>query len=160
MGRKKQALQAADVPAQGANDPSEGAQPPKPKRARKPKAAHKAKGGSKPKGKAKAKGNAKAPSTSKSKPNAKPQPKAEPEKKAAGQFWRLATITSPTSGREITLELRKDGALVPSDAKRVGIERVEEWVEVRAVSRVEALKAIDAGEGKRWRHSKKGPVEA
>jgi hypothetical protein len=142
----KQAAQAADVQAQAANDTSEGAQPaPKPKRARKPKS-----GGSKPK----AKGNAKAPS----KP--KPQPKAEPEKKAPGQFWRLATITSPTSGRQITLELKKDGSLVPSDQKRVGIERVDAWVEVRARSRVLALKAIAAGEGKQMRHSKKGPVEA
>jgi hypothetical protein len=40
---------------------------------------------------------------------------------------------------------------MPSDATRVGVARVDEWAEIRARSRVEALEKIAAGDGKRLR---------
>lgn len=64
--------------------------------------------------------------------------------------WRIARLTNPTTGRELVLEINKNGRLSPSDAKRLGIESAPEWIEVRAVSRVEALRAIEAGEGVRY----------
>jgi hypothetical protein len=62
-------------------------------------------------------------------------------------IWRIGTATNPTTGREVTLDLKKEGILLPTDAKRIGVERLDRWDEVRAVSRVEALQKIAAGEG-------------
>jgi hypothetical protein len=90
----------------------------------------------------------------------KTAPKPPKEDTAPGTWWRLATITNEKSGRELTLELKKDGSLVPSDVKRTGIQQVGEWTEIKAVSRVEALKAIDAGDGKRLRRKGGKIVEA
>jgi hypothetical protein len=61
--------------------------------------------------------------------------------------WRLATIESPVSKKSITLELKRDGSLSPSDTKRLGIKAVDSWTEVRARSRREAVQKIAEGEG-------------
>jgi hypothetical protein len=167
---QEQAQQTADVAAQATNDvPGDAGDQPKPKG--KGKAA--SGGKSAPKGKTKGAGKPKAKKSGPPKRSRKPQApggKLAPSKSApkppkdaaapAGVMWRLATITNEKSGRELTLELRKDGRLVPSDVRRTGIERVPEWIEVRAPSRVEALQKIDAGGGQRFKWTGKKIVEA
>ena len=74
--------------------------------------------------------------------------------------WRIAPAPSVKSGREIVLShVKVDGGLTPQDQERTGLEFVEEWVEVRASGRVDARERIEAGEGTRYRRTKKGEVE-
>ena len=74
--------------------------------------------------------------------------------------WRIASVTSKKTGREIVLShVNVDGTLPPNEVKRTGLEYVEEWIEVRASGRRDARDRIEAGEGTRYRRTKKGEVE-
>lgn len=64
-------------------------------------------------------------------------------------LWRLATVRSPKSGMLNTVEVTTDGSLHPGEAARIGVERVEEWKEIEASSRREALDRIVLGEGEK-----------
>lgn len=88
---------------------------------------------------------------------AKGQTPSKPKKVTKGTvetLWRLGTIVNPRTQRETTLKLRKDGLLIPSDIERTGLKRVDEWYEVRATSRTEALALIAQGKAEKMKHKK------
>jgi hypothetical protein len=76
-------------------------------------------------------------------------------------LWRLAELTNPRTGRDILIEVNKNGSLVPSDRERVGgkLQYAPEWTEVRATSRTEARQLVAEGEGTRYRRTKGRVVE-
>lgn len=76
-------------------------------------------------------------------------------------LWRIAELQNPRTGRDIIIEVNKDGSLVPSDRERVGgkLQYAPEWVEVRATSRTEARQLVAEGEGTRYRRTKGRVVE-
>jgi hypothetical protein len=59
------------------------------------------------------------------------------------EIFRLARVTNPKTDRDVTLKVRSDGKLVPSDAKRLGLQAADEWDQVRAGSVTEAKEKIE-----------------
>lgn len=85
--------------------------------------------------------------------------KAMPDNGGSGeQLWRLAEVENPKTGRTVVLHVRKDGGLVPTDRKRIGVKAAGKWTEVRASSRSEARERIAQGQGIRWSRGKNGKI--
>ena len=76
------------------------------------------------------------------------------ESRTGDGLWRIARAESKKTGREVVLpRIRKDGLLTPGERQRTGLDRVDEWVEVRADSQAEAQEKIAAGEGTLFRQT-------
>lgn len=50
------------------------------------------------------------------------------------KLWRIGEVTNPHTQKRNVVDLTRDGFLAPSDARRVGVDRADEWVEIRAPS--------------------------
>jgi len=87
--------------------------------------------------------------TGRGKKGSRPTPTSPRMSKEKGElYWRFGPIQSP-KGREMMLQVRKDGGLGPTDAARFGVSHLKEWFEVSAPSRAQALAKIRAGQAEK-----------
>ena len=85
---------------------------------------------------------------------------AAPARSSGGpRTFRVARVESGKTGRQIWIGVNADGTLSPSEAERAGVERAEEWREVKAESWAPARAAAEAGEGRLMRRTKGGKVK-
>lgn len=81
---------------------------------------------------------------------------ASAESGTAAALFRLAKVTNPKTNREVTVYVNKAGEVPPSyRATCGGVERADEWVEVRADSFKQAREAMERGEGEHFQRTKK-----
>lgn len=73
------------------------------------------------------------------------------------KVWRIGRLEKD-EGKVSWPNVTADGSLPPSVAKRLGVDHVPEFFEVRASGRAEARAAVDAGQARHMKRTKGGKV--